>query len=48
MKNTIEKEYNDQISQEEEAVQTADEYVELTQLFGAAECYYSVMEALLR
>ena len=28
MKNTIEKEYNDQISQEEEAVQTADEYVE--------------------
>lgn len=28
MKNTIEKEYNDQISQEEEAVQTAEEYVE--------------------
>ena len=28
MKNTIEKEYNDQISQEEESVQTADEYVE--------------------
>lgn len=28
MKNTIEKEYNDQISQEEEAVQMAEEYVE--------------------
>lgn len=28
MKNTIEKEYNNQISQEEEAVQMAEEYVE--------------------
>lgn len=32
----------------ENLAHTADEYVELTQLFGAAECYYSVMEALLR
>lgn len=32
----------------ENLAHTADEYVELTQLFGAAECYYSVMKALLR
>ncbi|WP_373216313.1 YgeY family selenium metabolism-linked hydrolase [Ruminococcus sp. 5_1_39BFAA] len=32
----------------ENLAHTADEYVELSQLFGAAECYYGVMKALLK
>ena len=31
----------------ENLAHTVDEYVELTQLFGAVECYYAVMEAML-
>ena len=31
----------------EDLAHTVDEYVELSQLFGAVECYYGVMEALL-
>ncbi len=31
----------------EDLAHTVDEYVELAQLFGAVECYYAVMEALL-
>lgn len=31
----------------EDLAHTVDEYVELSQLFGAVECYYAVMEALL-
>lgn len=31
----------------EDLAHTVDEYVELSQLYGAVECYYAVMEALL-
>ena len=31
----------------EDLAHMVDEYVELTQLYGAVECYYAVMEALL-
>lgn len=31
----------------EDLAHTVDEYVELDQLYGAVECYYAVMEALL-
>ena len=34
-------------SSREDLAHTVDEYVELSQLFGAVECYYAVMEALL-
>ena len=31
----------------EDLAHMVDEYVELTQLYGAVECYYAVMEALV-
>ena len=31
----------------ENLAHTIDEYIELTELFGAADCYYGVLKALL-